>query len=350
MKKAPGDIKSILVMNLGGIGDQLYSIPALRALRKLYPSSRISLLAIPRSQEITGRLSGLVDACLMYKGAWSFMRDKRKGSFDLVINMRSLASRWGAFKIWILFFLIGARQRAGRDTQGRGFFLNIKLSESDIAVMHDVDYNLNLAGLLGADTADKRIELTALPQDKLFVEEFLRQNQVGQDDCLVAINPLASWQSKCWPLDNFAKVIDGLAGQAGCRVVITGTNKDIPAINRLKFLSKTRLLISAGKTSPGQLIALLDKCNLLITNDGAPMHIASILKRPFIALFGPSDTKRFGPYQPYKQGVVLSKNLGCSPCFRKRCRRLDCLRSIRPEEVLSEAMRALNENLKNNRG
>lgn len=350
MIKIPQDeIKKILVVNLGGVGDLLFSIPALRALRGLYPQGYISLLTIPRSLQITNNLSGLVDEVFVFKGALDFICHLRKNQFDMAINMRTITSIWSALKAALLFSLIGARYNVGRDTQERGFFLNIKLLEKDIATMHDVDYNLGLVGLLGADKTNRRIELGIRCEDRLYIEDFLRQNKIEKDDILIGINPTATWQTKCWPIENFAEVINGLIQSRDCRIVVTGTGEDIPLVNRLQGLLQAKFTIAAGKTDIGQLAAFINRCNLFITNDGGPMHIASILKRPLIAIFGPTDILRFGLYGHYKEAVVLYKRVDCSPCFKKKCRRLKCLKSIRPQEVIGAANRLLNEDIRDSR-
>lgn len=333
------DVKQILVINLGGLGDLVLSTPALRALRRLYPKAYIALLTLSRCGVLAKGLT-YIDDVLICRGLKDIF-NLRKNRFDIAINMRTLASAWGTIKMAILFSLSGARYKVGRDTQGRGFFLHLKIPETDIATMHDINYNLSLMGLLGADTQDKRIELNISTEDNLYVEQFFVQNQLKKSDILVGINPAATWQSKRWPLENFARVINGLLQRRDCKIVVTGSKEDIPLAKRLKDLTRPELIIAAGKTSTGEFLALLNRFNLFITNDGGPMHIAWILKKPFIAIFGPTDLVRFGPYQRYQNGIVLCKKMDCSPCFKKRCRSLKCLKAISPEEVLATAMRLL---------
>jgi heptosyltransferase-2 len=341
-------IKSILVVNLGGVGNLLLSTPALRSLRKLYPDSRISLLTVRRSLDITRVFAEMVDDVLVLKHSLPFAFSLRKKRFDMVINLRTLAWGLGALKMAILFFAVGAKYKVGRDTQGRGFFLNVKLPEEDNVRMHDVDYNLSLIRMLGGRTENRGISLNILPQAKQYIDELLRENEVASGDILIGINPTATWRSKRWPLENFSEVINGLKAIGSFKFVITGPKEDIPLFNQLKALSKTELINAAGKTDIWQLCALIDRCSLFITNDGGSMHIASILKKPFVAIFGPTDIVRFGAYEPYAQGVILHKKLDCSPCFRKDCASLKCMRSITPREVLDAAVRVLNEVIRKN--
>lgn len=326
----------------------LFSLPALRSLRARYPQSKISLLTLLRSQEAADNLYSVVDEVFIYKDVFTlfFLRKKR---FDMVINMRSMTSRLKAFKMSLLFLFLAAKYKAGRDTQERGFFLNIKLPETDRATMHDVDYNLNLMHLAGADTIDRGIELKIKDRDKQYIVDFLVRNNIKYNDMVIGINPTATWQTKRWPIENFSKLIDGLSKRIDCKLIITGTKEDMPLINKLNSALKAKPVLAAGQTNLGQLIALINRFSLLITNDGSPMHIASILKKPFIAIFGPTDTVRFGAYEDYRDAVILDKKIDCSPCFKKKCRSLKCLKSISPEEVLEAALKLLNGNLRENR-
>ena len=342
------EIKSILVINLGGIGDLFFSLPALRSLRRLYPQSKISLCTLLRSQEAADNLRCIVDEVFPYQNIFTFYF-LRKRRFDMLINLRSMTSHWTALKMSLLFFFVCAKYRVGRDTQERGFFLNIKLPEADTAIMHDLDYNLNLMRLLGADTTDRNIELKIQDKDNFYIDEFLRRNYIQEKDKLIGINPTATWQTKRWPIENFFKVIDELSKRIDCKIIVTGTREDIPLVNKLNKLSKVKPVMAAGKTSLGQLIALINRCSLFITNDGGSMHIASILKKPFIAIFGPTDPIRFGTYENYREAVILDKTVDCSPCFKKKCRSLKCLKSILPEEVIDIALRLLNGNFRESR-
>ena len=119
------EVKAILVINLGGIGDILLATPALRALRGLYPKAFIALLTIPRSVAIAEDLpyiDKIFNIQLSLKEDLRLFVSLRKMGFDMLINMRTLASWPGALKMATLFSLVGARYRVGRDTERRGFF------------------------------------------------------------------------------------------------------------------------------------------------------------------------------------------------------------------------------------
>ena len=163
----------ILIVNLGGIGDVLLSMPALRALRKLYPNAHIAFLGVPRTCELA-MFFCLFDETMSFAAyderyrRFSFKRMMetlkllfflRRQQFDMIINMRTLVSWMSAFKMALIFSFIGAKYRVGRDTAGRGFFLNIKIRETAFGEKHEMEYDLDTVAALGADVSDREIHL-----------------------------------------------------------------------------------------------------------------------------------------------------------------------------------------------
>ena len=146
------DIKRILVINLGGIGDCLLSTPALKMLRRLYPRAYITFFTVPRACEILEGADFINEVIApdldskYYKGFSGIRRWRcfykllvslRRKRFDMTINMRTIASLSGAIKMAGIFFVINSPYRVGRDTERRGFFLNVKLPEKYIGEKHN---------------------------------------------------------------------------------------------------------------------------------------------------------------------------------------------------------------------
>ncbi|MCM8763340.1 MAG: glycosyltransferase family 9 protein, partial [Candidatus Omnitrophica bacterium] len=97
-------------------------------------------------------------------------------------------------------------------------------------------------------------------------------------------------------------------------------------------LKPLKPIIACGRTTINELGYLIKRCNVFISGDSAPLHLACAVQTPFIALFGPTDPKRH--LAPFKKGIVLYKNLDCSPCYKPRCKTQACMEQISPEEVL----------------
>jgi ADP-heptose:LPS heptosyltransferase len=130
----------------------------------------------------------------------------------------------------------------------------------------------------------------------------------------------------------------------GIRVVMIGNAaQDHPGRAVVDHM-QTSAIDLVGKTSIKELIALLRRVSLLITNDSGPMHLAAALGTPIVALFGPTDPRRTGPYGPGH--AVLRSGIPCSPCLSRRCvnpTTLECLTSISPSQVVHQALHCMRQ-------
>lgn len=338
------DVKKILVINLGGLGDVLLSMPSLRLLRRSYGQAEIALLTIPRSAGLFKGFNHLDDIIIFERGFFaklSLFLKLRKMNFDLAINMRPLSSLMSSFKMAVLFFIINPKYRIGRDTEKRGFFLDIKVPERFKATMHDLDYYFYMFAALGLDSDDRNIELVVDSKDREYIDKFLSGYNIGQGDTLIGMNPGATWQSRRWPLENFAQLISLLLKETNSKIIITAAKADENIVKSLKRLSQERIIDASDKTSPGQLVALIKRCNVFISNDAGPMHLAAALRTPLVALFGPGDIIRYDPRRLWDRAIVFYKKADCAPCINASCSSLKCLKDISVQEVKDAIMKLL---------
>src|SRR5207253_1245376 len=189
------------------------------------------------------------------------------------------------------------------------------------------------AQCLGADPGEVKPSDFPLPhetQAEARVEVLLAAGGVQAGATLVAMNPSARWETKRWPVESFAAVGDRLQQDGAARVVLIGGRDTRHVGKRVMRAMQTAPIDLMGQTTLKELIALLRRARLLVTNDSGPMPLAATLGTPVIALFGPTDPARTGPY-----GVghtVLRNGLPCSPCFSQSCTNdlaLECLTHIR---------------------
>jgi len=341
-----GPLKKILIINLGGIGDMLLSTPAVRALKNTFPKSRISLLAFPRVAELAADLPYIDGVFSLRRGIWGIFRSLntllrlRKERFDAGVNMRTMVSGRSAKKIKLLMDFINPGRSAGRNTEGRGYFFDIKTFETDIAKKPELEYDMDMARILGSNAADKKTDFIINDENVKRVDRILCENKVNGKEFLIGIHP-GGKPAHRWPLDNFSKIIDLIFETAPGKFVITGDKNELDLAKRLVRMTATKTINLAGKLQIGELGALIKKCSLFITNDTGAMHIAAALEAPMIAIFGPGDIVRYDPRNISKNAVVLYKKIHCSPCNKIRCDSIRCLKSISPEEVMREAMKLL---------
>ncbi len=347
------DIEKILVINLGGIGDLLLSVPALRALKRLYRKAHISFLVVPRAVELVKEFD-FIDEVIAFsfynerseflnikpknlKDYYTFLTGLRKKRFDMALNMRTLVSWRSAMKMALFFYFIGAGHRVGRDTQGRGFFFDVKIRETGIGQKHEMEYDLDMAKALGGDISDRSMDLRIQDEDMIKVNHILEDYGTGRDEIIIGINPGGMYSHR-WLLKNFAEVIDTLAGKIKCKFVVTGGPWETDLFRRLEEMVNVEIIDFTTRTAIKELTALIKRCDLYITNDTGPMHIAAILKTPLVAIFGPGYLTRFDPRHISDKAVVLHKKVKCAPCNRMECDSMECLKVISPDEVVEAAL------------
>ncbi|MFH0828282.1 MAG: glycosyltransferase family 9 protein [Candidatus Omnitrophota bacterium] len=341
MQFEPENIKRILVINLGGIGDLLISTPALRALKEHFSGSKLYLLVSGRASEAARDLA-YVDKVFVFevKHPWENLFSNLNNLFelrrlrvDLAVNMRTLVSGSSAGKMKFILKLINPGVKAGRDTSGRGGFFDVKIPEEDIGDKYEMEYDLEIARVLGAEITSKEIDFTFDEESLKQVDKFLDDNGVGHSDILVGIHP-GGKPSHRWPADNFVEMIKLLHSVPNRKFVITGSKDEAMLAQSIIDKSGVSILNLAGKLSVRGLAALLKRCSAYITNDTGSMHIAAIAGSPLVAIFGPGYYKRYDPRNISGKAVVFYKKQECAPCNKFDCASLKCLSVISAQEVV----------------
>lgn len=344
--------KKILIINLGGIGDILLSTPALKALRRHYVDSRISMLVVPRSYELVKDLTfvdevfimpsrfSLKSFCLEIFSDLKLLVILRKKHFDLAINMRTLVSKKSAIKIKFLLDIINPKIKAGRNTDGYGRFLDIGIPETSLGQKYESEYDIDTVRALGAEVIDKTIDFEISQESIKKVEALLNEAGIRENDTLIGIHP-GGTPSHRWPIENYAKVINEIYEKTSAKFVITGGKEDFGLAKKLILGKNARVLDLTGQLAIQELGALIKKCRLFISNDTGPMHIAAILKTPLVAIFGAGYLTRFDPRSISDKAVVLYKETDCAPCDRLDCDSIKCLKAITPGEVRQAAQALL---------
>ncbi|MDD5552401.1 MAG: lipopolysaccharide heptosyltransferase II [Candidatus Omnitrophica bacterium] len=327
---------NILIIKFSSAGDIIISTAALRAIRSRFPKNyKITFLV---GEESKGLLFNCpyIDELLVCdfknrdKGMGGLLKLAgilRKKDFDIVIDLQNNR------KSHILAFLSLALNRYGYENKKFSFLLNHRVKDEKPA-MDPVAHQFRILKMFGIEPVENPLELWPSEEDRKYIEDLLKSEWISENQALVGINISASprWRTKNWPLKHIAKICEELSGR-DLRVVITGTEKDLPQANILVSMLKNSKIINAcAKTSVNQLACLIRKCAVYISPDSAPLHVAASQKVPFVALFGPTDPGRHLP--PAKEFAVIRKELPCSPCYRSKCKHTKCMEIIKPEEVL----------------
>lgn len=337
--------RNILVIKISAVGDVVLAIPGLRAIRAKFPQARISVLT---SSLTRGLIQGCayIDNIIVYDnqrkdkgllGFWRLGGTLRKFSFDLVVDLQNNKTSH------ILSFLSAAFKRYGYDNKKLSFLLNYKIKDKKEPIS-PVKHQLQVLKLFGVDQIEEKLELGPSFLDEEYANNFLAKNWIRENQILIGLNIGSSkkWLTKRWPLENWAKLCDELAKKNNWRTVITGEKNDLTLAKELIKQVKTKPIIAVGQTSLTQLAALIKKCQVYLTSDSAPLHIALSMGVDCLAFFGPTDPARHTIPDP--KLTILQSKLKCAPCYKARCADLDCLKQISVKEVLERVERIIKQN------
>ena len=340
-------MERILVVNVNWVGDVIFSIPVFKALRSYYPQAKICCLAVPRVKAILESCS-FVDEIIIYDekgrhftpwGKWNIITQLRQRKFDLAFFLH------GSWTRALLVSLAGIPQRVGYATNGRkGLLTHIVPSLSE--KIHRSDHYLGVIESYGIPVSDRQYELAVSPEAHAQVESLLRAEGVGPQDYLIVVNTGGNWDLKRWPKENFAALIQQLMNVhnngSKVKVVIPGSRDDINLAQEIAACSQSHPIILAGKTNLQQLLALMQRANLVISADSGPLHIARSVGATTIGLFGPTRPEITGPRG---SGSVkfLQHDVGCNraPCYYLDCPNNICMQAVSVQEVLEEVKKIM---------
>jgi len=350
----------IIIMRAGAFGDILMATPVLASLRRAYPDSHITWIvenmeheaidASPYIDEILcwdsaywKRMIRNVQYPLWGMRAWMFWRELKARRYDVFISFQPeewpllLLGTGAAVSIGI-FDTFKRYYGAARNRHYQRLYTH-PYAEPRLPA-HRIDQYLLALQALGLPQAEPEpMSMGYTSEDAFVAEDFLRSQGCVSGQDFVALAPMTTWPTKCWPADRYVALGDALARRHGCRIVLVGSAKERPALEEIAARMETAPVVMAGELSFRQAAALLDRAALLVSGDTGPMHVASALGTPQIALFGPTSPDWYGPRSD--RALVMAHPVPCGPCDRKVCRNTDslhlCMRLLIVEEVLERA-------------
>lgn len=336
------EYKRILIIQTAFIGDVVLATPLIQSLSKGFPRAELYLITTPKGKEV---LDG--DPCLAniipydkkghQKGIFHFLKiaeELRRMQFDLAVVPHP------SFRSSLLAFLCGIPYRIGFDRNAGAFLFTSKVEYQ--LKLHEAKRNLELAYALGAPEGNYPLRIHISDRDREFSRDFISKNGILPIDLLIGINPCSVWPTKRWIPERFAQVGDALSNEFKARIILVGGHEDGWLVEKIALLMKTRPILAAGRLTLKQLAGVMEQCQLFVTNDSGPLHLAMAMKTPTIAIFGPTTTNLgFGPYGESFR-VVEKTGLSCRPCGKhggQRCplKSFDCMKGITSDDVILAA-------------
>ncbi len=323
----------ILLVNPFGIGDVLFSLPLVRALRSTQREGLLGYLCNRRTADLVASWDELNWHGVFEKDelrmAWRKSRNQgitllrrviqsvREQQFDLLID---LSLGW---QISLAGLLAGIPKRIGFDFRNRGRFLTARLPIEGFHTQRVSNYYLDLLSLVGIPKPDKIDgQLRVPPHLNEEIDLILQGLGISPERPLVGLVPGggASWGPfaiyKQWPPERFARVGDSLATRSGAQVILFGDSRELSLCQQVAGAMKTVPQMVIQAPSLLLLAGLLRRCNLVVGNDGGTLHLACAVGIRTVSIFGPVDGSVYGPAPGETAHRVVSKGLACRPCYQ----------------------------------
>jgi len=309
-------INRILVITLSNVGDIILTSPVVEALLSEFPGAKLDVMVGPRGKEIFENHEKISDIIIYDKKTspiqkFSLFLKLRSKKYSLVADLRNT----------VLPLVLGAKYNTSIFRHAKG------------EITHKKHVHLSRLEDMGIDTSGGEFNIPIKDKDREYARAFLNPLK---ERPFVVVSPGAKSHVKRWPLKHFARLADLIKKNLAHEIVLIGDETDRIVIGRILFYMKSAPLNLIEKTNVAQLAYIIKKSKLLITNDSAPLHIASAVGARILAFFGPTDFREYGPLTK-SESKVLRKEMACSPCKVAQCvkseNKYECLKSISADEA-----------------
>lgn len=342
-KLVQDQIRRVVVRGTNWVGDAVMTIPALRELRRILPAAHVTLASRSWAKGLFANVDFIDELLTSDRGGVSGVfhdaREWRRYRFDLAVIFPN------SFAAATVPALARIPHRIGYATDRRGFLLNPALPlPSWRESRHESYYYLQIVSEL--ETLLTGRKTTPAPNFRIDVSDETRaatdvqllNHGIESSDTLVALCPGSiNSRAKRWPAENYAALGDLLMEKIGAKVVLVGSSAERDVALEVESRMRHRPVSLVGKTSLGELVGILNRTDLVVTNDTGPAHLAAALDRPTLVIFGPTNPLTTRPFSEMAQ--ILRKPPDCAPCMLRDCP-IDhrCMTAITPDEVFQQAL------------
>jgi heptosyltransferase-1 len=335
MNFSGNDYKRIAIIRLSSLGDIVHTIPAFNLLRKQFPHAKISWFAEPIGAELLNYVSGIdeiIGLNLKTKGLFNKFKEIKKvlslyrKTFDLVIDFQGLLK--SAILAWLLKGeAIGFNKENLKEHLARHFYRR-QVSLFD-ETRHVILKNIHIIrDLLPGGGSAVQYPLEPVPMSPR-LKDFLEKNKLEKNNYVI-INVGGGWESKLMSIEQYVQIINGIKKYNYNTVILWGNEKEKAVAKEVS--DQTGTLISPFFDF-SELILFIRCSRLIVSGDTLGLHLADMVGKPSVGIFGPTSPWRNGSL--LKKSVHVYEKLPCSFCYKKKCGTIDCTKKISAEKVIN---------------
>lgn len=338
------DYKNILIVRTDRIGDVVLSLPLVGIIKKHYPNSKVSILLRNYTKDLAESYPGLDNIIVLKEeNGNTFLTDNikeiKKHGFDSCIIV------YPTFKIALILFLSRIKERIGTGYRWYSFLFNKKIFEHrKFGEKHELEFNVAMLRNFGIndkiDEDSVSFNIQIRQESEQYVDEILKDSDYKKEIPTVIIHPGSAGSAVDLPLSKFKDLASTMARQLKSNIILTGSESEKHICEQIN--EENHLINLAGKFNLSQLIALINKSDIVIANSTGPIHIAAALNKNVIGFYpkiAACSPRRWGPYTNKK--VLFTPELDCSDCTRKQCEELNCMNSIDINKVFDAVKKIL---------
>lgn len=332
--------KKILIIKPSSLGDVVHSLPFLNVIRDDFEFAKIHWVIAKGLESLLENHPMIEKLWVINKDEWKnirkfkntiaeirkLYRELRNESYDIAIDLQ------GLLRSGILTNATRAPLKIGfkEAREGSTMFYTHKIQGGN--EIHAVDRYLKIASAMGCD-----IDNVIFPLPLVFESESVVDLKTKIKEYAVLV-PGARWKTKQWGTERFAQ----LSSLMNIKSIVIGSRQDKEISDYIQAHSSGKAISMAGQTNLKELLSLMRGAKIVIANDSGPMHIAAACGVPVVAIFGPTNPVRTGPYGT--NHLVIKSDIPCSPCYKRKCKTLKCLNDISVAQV-SEGVNKITEGL-----
>lgn len=331
------------------LGDIVFALPAVQAIRQAFPTARITGI-VRRPADDFLKHHPAFDTVLRIPytktdgplAPFRFARSLRKYRFDLSILFPN------SIRAALMARVAGSRLRAGYNTEKRGWLLTHPVPRIDSRSLHAVDYYFKLAELFNAASLERRFDPVLSEEDVTRQKRFL--NEQGMDGaCIVAVQPGASKPEKRWHAERFGEVCRRLVTERDARIVFLGSREEAGLIEDIRKACPPETTAAVTGLNIHDVLGILKNCRFLVANDSGIMNLTAMVGTPVVAIFGPGNVRTTDPVIEPEKKEIVTKSYPCSPCRHRFFEECDpapsnkpyCIEDVTVDDVMAAVDRLL---------